>query len=490
MPSGSHPTDNDVRVDRRDPRHERRPAHSHHRAEHPDPRHRDPRYGAEHVAERHVAERHGAEVAKRETTSRETAKRRSAKPATSTKPQERSAFTFGVAGRQVRIGPVAFWTVVGSLVIMAGWSVVTATYFAFQDDVLTRMISHEAEMQSAYEDRIFEMRAQVDRVTSRHMLEQEELEQKLEQIVHRQSLLEQRATSLGTVTDPAATGSVRAPRNQPAMPKASPISAPAPARAPQDTRADMRADAGGFMLASVAPVARPPLESVMTRLEESLDRIEGRQVNTLASLEETYDAKARRMRAVLTEVGIDTGKHVEPATGGPFVSYRLSANASAFEKQVYRINVARAQVERLNSAVAAMPLRRPVHGEIDMTSSFGVRLDPFLSRPAMHTGIDFRGDTGEAIHVTAGGKVVSAGWSGGYGRMVEVDHGNGLATRYGHLSEIDVEIGQTVKAGQTVGRMGSTGRSTGPHLHYETRIDGEAVNPQKFLHAGAKFGLI
>jgi murein DD-endopeptidase MepM/ murein hydrolase activator NlpD len=495
MSSGSHPTANDVRTDRRDPRHERRAApQPHHRAEHPDPRQRTDHRAEHHRAERvehpraeHSSERHGAETAKRKPAKPAV----SAKPATAAKPQERGAFTVGHAGRQVRIGPVAFWTVVGSLVIMAGWSVMTATYFAFQDDVLTRMISHEAEMQSAYEDRIAEMRAQVDRVTSRHMLEQEQIEQKLEQIVHRQSLLEQRATSLGTVADPAATGSVRPPRNGPATPKASPISMPAPVRAPQDMRADLRADAGGgFMLASVTPVQRPPLEGVMARVEDSLDRIEGRQVNTLASLEETYDAKARRMRAVLTEVGIDTGKHVEPATGGPFVSYRLSASASTFEKQVYRINVARAQVERLNTAVAAMPLRRPVHGEIDMTSSFGVRLDPFLSRPAMHTGIDFRGDTGEAIHVTAGGKVVSAGWSGGYGRMIEVDHGNGLATRYGHLSEIDVQVGQIVKAGQTVGRMGSTGRSTGPHLHYETRIDGEAVNPQKFLHAGAKFGLI
>ena len=84
------------------------------------------------------------------------------------------------------------------------------------------------------------------------------------------------------------------------------------------------------------------------------------------------------------------------------------------------------------------------------------------------------------------GTVVSAGWSGGYGRMVEVDHGNGLSTRYGHLSEIDVKVGQSLKAGQPVGRLGSTGRSTGPHLHYETRIDGEAVDPQKFLNAGAK----
>jgi murein DD-endopeptidase MepM/ murein hydrolase activator NlpD len=471
MSSGSHPTANDVRMDRRDPRHDRRAAHPHHRAEHPDPRHR-----AEHVAERHIVE---------------TAKRKPAKPATPPKSQERAAFTLGHAGRQVRIGPVAFWTVVGSLVIMAGWSVMTATYFAFQDDVLARMISHEAEMQSAYEDRIAEMRAQVDRVTSRHMLEQERLEQKVEQIVHRQSLLEQRATSLGSVSDPAATGAVRNPRGQSATPKASPISVPAPVRAPSD----IRADAGGFMLASVAPIERPPferapLEATMTRLEASLDRIEGRQVNTLASLEETYDAKARRMRAVLAEVGIDSAKHGEAATGGPFVSYRLSNNATTFEKQVYRINLAKAQVERLNTAVAAMPLRRPVQGEIETTSSFGVRIDPFLSRPAMHTGIDFRGDSGEAIRVTASGKVVSAGWSGGYGRMVEVDHGNGLSTRYGHLSEIDVQVGQAVKAGQTVGRMGSTGRSTGPHLHYETRIDGEAVNPQKFLHAGAKFGLI
>ena len=81
-----------------------------------------------------------------------------------------------------------------------------------------------------------------------------------------------------------------------------------------------------------------------------------------------------------------------------------------------------------------------------------------------------------------------AGWQGGYGNMVEVDHGNGLSTRYGHLSEIDVKVGQTVRIGQTIGKLGSTGRSTGPHLHYETRINGEAVDPQKFLRAGIRLG--
>ncbi len=113
-------------------------------------------------------------------------------------------------------------------------------------------------------------------------------------------------------------------------------------------------------------------------------------------------------------------------------------------------------------------------GEIDKTSPFGVRIDPFVHEAAMHTGMDFRGDVGDPIHATAAGTVTKAGWDGGYGQMVEIDHGNGLATRYGHLSEIDVAVGDKVRIGQVIGRLGSTGRSTGPHLHYETRINGEA----------------
>ena len=133
-----------------------------------------------------------------------------------------------------------------------------------------------------------------------------------------------------------------------------------------------------------------------------------------------------------------------------------------------------------------MPYRKPVIGEVEFTSGFGVRSDPFLGRPAMHTGLDFRAATGDPVRATANGKVVSSGWAGGYGRMVEVDHGNGLSTRYGHLSEIHVKVGDVIKIGQVIGAVGSTGRSTGPHLHYETRIDGDAVDPQKFLRAGVR----
>src|SRR5213076_1564911 len=188
--------------------------------------------------------------------------------------------------------------------------------------------------------------------------------------------------------------------------------------------------------------------------------------------------------------GVDAGKLAASGggTGGPFVPARLPADAGAFERQVHRVGVARTQIDRLTRTLGSVPLRKPVMGEIDLSSAFGVRIDPFIRAPAMHTGLDFRGETGEPVRATANGTVTGAGWSGGYGRMVEVDHGNGLATRYGHLSIIDVRVGETIRIGQVVGRIGSTGRSTGPHLHYETRVDGEAVDPQKFLRAGARLG--
>jgi murein DD-endopeptidase MepM/ murein hydrolase activator NlpD len=135
-----------------------------------------------------------------------------------------------------------------------------------------------------------------------------------------------------------------------------------------------------------------------------------------------------------------------------------------------------------------VPYRKPVIGQVEFTSGFGIRSDPFLGRPAMHTGLDFRGSSGDPVRATAYGKVINAGWQGGYGKMVEIDHGNTLTTRYGHLSEINVKVGDIVRIGQVIGAVGSTGRSTGPHLHYETRIDGDAVDPQKFLRAGVRLG--
>ena len=202
------------------------------------------------------------------------------------------------------------------------------------------------------------------------------------------------------------------------------------------------------------------------------------------------ESRVRRMRGLFTDLGLDMAQ-LQAATprsgiGGPYVPVKLSPNAGAFERQLYRINVTRAQVERLSRTLALVPYRKPVIGEVEFTSGFGIRNDPFLGRPAMHTGLDFRAGSGDPVRATANGKVVSSGWTGGYGRMVEIDHSNGLSTRYCHLSDIGVKVGDQIRIGQVIGAVGSTGRSTGPHLHYETRIDGEAVDPQKFLRAGVR----
>jgi murein DD-endopeptidase MepM/ murein hydrolase activator NlpD len=232
------------------------------------------------------------------------------------------------------------------------------------------------------------------------------------------------------------------------------------------------------------------VDNVLVRLQTSLDKIENRQMATLSAVEDSMESRLRRMRGVFGDLNLDLTQ-LEAATprtamGGPYVPLKLPSDAGPFERQLYRINVTRAHVERLNRTLALVPYRKPVVGEVEFTSGFGVRSDPFLGRPAMHTGLDFRAATGDPVRATANGKVVSSGSAGGYGRMVEIDHGNGLSTRYGHLSEINVKVGDQIKIGQVIGEVGSTGRSTGPHLHYETRIDGEAVDPQKFLRAGVR----
>ncbi|MGC2780053.1 MAG: M23 family metallopeptidase [Bradyrhizobium sp.] len=409
-----------------------------------------------------------------------------------------SDYTLVHAGKQVRIGPIVFWIVVGTVTLLGLWSAATATYFAFRDDVLTRLIARQAEMQYAYEDRIAELRAKVDRATSRQLLDQEQFDQKLDQILKRQTALEGRATALGSMPD--VTGSIRLPARAPAAteapatpatPKPSPISdtviftAPPDREARLESRSPVMANAQPNQFAKLAGV-----DNVLTRLTRSLDQVEARQIAMLSSAEETMESKLRRMRGVITDLGLDMAQLEAAAPkggmGGPFVPVKLGAESGSFERQLYRISITRAQVEKLNRTLSLVPYRKPVIGEVEFTSGFGVRSDPFLGRPAMHTGLDFRAATGDPVRVTANGKVVNAGWAGGYGRMVEVDHGNGLSTRYGHLSEINVKIGQQVKIGDIVGEVGSTGRSTGPHLHYETRIDGEAVDPQKFLRAGVR----
>lgn len=384
------------------------------------------------------------------------------------------------AARRLRLGPIAFWLVVGALVLMAVWTITTVSYFAFREDVLTGLIARQAEMQSAYEDRIAELRARIDRFSSRQLIDQEQYEKKLDQILRRQAALEARASALSGLGD--LTGAIRqrsGPGGEPRALGTKPGRDKGALIVPNPASIDSR---GSILGKSAGGIG-----GIIARLEASLSRLEQRQAAMVGSLADNYDSKARRMRAVLSDLGLDASKASgdrASAIGGPFIPAPVTGEA--FERQLTRIQIARAQISRLARTLSTVPLRKPLDGDIDLQSSFGVRIDPFIGAPAMHTGLDLQGESGDTVRATADGTVVAAGWNGGYGRLVDIDHHNGLSTRYAHLSAIDVRVGQSVRSGQIIGKVGSTGRSTGPHLHYETRIKGEAVDPQKFLRAGEK----
>lgn len=155
------------------------------------------------------------------------------------------------------------------------------------------------------------------------------------------------------------------------------------------------------------------------------------------------------------------------------------------EHQLARIKNNLSRLENLQSIVKGLPLSLPFEeSEFALSSGYGMRIDPFTRKPAFHGGLDFIAPHKSPVVTTAAGVVTRVGWKGPYGRTIDIDHGNGVVTRYGHLAEFLVEKGDTLEARQRIGLIGSSGRSTGTHLHYEVRVNGKAQNPWNFLKAG------
>jgi murein DD-endopeptidase MepM/ murein hydrolase activator NlpD len=204
-----------------------------------------------------------------------------------------------------------------------------------------------------------------------------------------------------------------------------------------------------------------------------LARVEDAQLAQAALIARALDVRYQTTAAELKKLGLTPSRVA--AVGGPFEAV---GKADPTFKQLFS---SWKKLDTLQDGAIAIPSDKPVKTAA-FTSGFGVRSDPFRHGAAMHPGIDLAGPSGTPIYATADGTVLRAGWnSGGYGNLVELDHGRGIATRYGHMSAILVHNGDRITRGQLIGRMGSTGRSTGCHLHYEVRIDGRPVNPVPFM---------
>jgi len=221
---------------------------------------------------------------------------------------------------------------------------------------------------------------------------------------------------------------------------------------------------------------------------KSLLAIRVRQDRYALALTRTVERRAQRAESAIRDFGIDPARlprAAADARGGPFVEWRAHGRkVSDLGSAIATLDKALIRMERLERTLVAMPSARPANVEM-VTSSYGYRRDPFTGAAAFHSGLDFRGSRGTPIMAAAPGRVSFVGRKSGYGNVVEIDHGQGIVTRYAHLSGFAVRLGQRVAGGTSIARMGSTGRSTGPHLHFEVRLNGQAMDPRKFLEAKA-----
>lgn len=436
----------------------------------------------------------------------------------------------------VEIGGWALGAVVALAALLLLGATIGSLYNLFRDEAVSAIVAGEKRDLRAYEERIAELRNRIDRMTTRQIVNQDTIEDRVAELVARQAELEARyllvsdlesragMAGLSPSREPAATGSAsttRSPAFEAHFPLPAAMGGPNerhrdPGRpVPIDNPSEASAPSA---FQPVAPKTGPqPFEELRMRgaikdVVGQIDRrtriMEDTQIETMRQLAEGASRAAEQNRKVIAATGLslsrfgkaelaaapvvpspvfalrDVSPHApsESAMGGPLLPPH-AASATRFEDMLIRADRAIAQASLTRHVTARLPLSRPLSTEHDITSSFGTRIDPFTRSFAMHSGIDFRAPTGTPVRATAPGKVIEAGPNGGYGRMIEIDHGHGISTRYAHLSSIAVNEGDTIRKGQIIGAVGSTGRSTGPHLHYEIRIDEDASDPMRFLRA-------
>jgi murein DD-endopeptidase MepM/ murein hydrolase activator NlpD len=235
---------------------------------------------------------------------------------------------------------------------------------------------------------------------------------------------------------------------------------------------------------------RSNLSQKVASLENQLREMESNQLLLYHRFSEVTETKIADLEASLNITGLDIDLLAKRqigrgGKGGPFIALDNAAQASGpLQESLNQLNANVDRLTDLQTLITRLPLDAPVK-DFDINSGFGVRTDPFTGKPAQHLGLDLGAPYKSPVISPGEGKVIHAGWDGSYGRMVEIDHGMGLSTRYGHMARINVKAGDKVVRGTVLGQLGCSGRCSGPHVHYEVMSNGKHVNPLKFLKAGS-----
>lgn len=384
------------------------------------------------------------------------------------------------------------------LVVSLGFLAAT-TYLVFRDDLFDLVRERNADMQQAYEDRIARLRSEIDRISSRQILDSVAMDEKVEKIMSAQQGIADRQRAVGELIDKARSiglidnSNAAVPADRRAALDPADVTGSVNAYADSgranliDRQFDALTAAGGNPAAPKADLRTADGKPDFKAISKHLAAVDADQAKAVEAIAEAANSRVDAAVEVIADAGLrvnvpEAPADSEDAVGGPYIPL---AGAQALAAAMQEADQAFGRIALVKAAAARLPLIRPLPGG-DMTSNFGSRRDPFLGSLAFHAGIDFRSPTGTDIKPTAPGVVTVAGWSGGYGNLVEIDHGNGVTTRYGHMSRIVARVGDRVTRDTVIGEVGSTGRSTGPHLHYETRVNGAPLNPVNYINAGNK----
>lgn len=398
---------------------------------------------------------------------------------------------------RVAIGRKAALGLGGTAAFLFLWAGAATWFVATRDDLAQRVFVRETELQYSYEDRIAALKNELERAVTQTMVERNGVAARLDSVAKRQADIENRQAWLGRLasrftgdsrSDPAAAAYERpqAAERRPASASGS-VAFPKPAPAIEPFALRLRDTPAAQDAPEASDAGTPRPRDRLSLIEGALDGVATDEIRLVDGVRQRAQSQLARLRIAISATGFDTDHSNTPkGLGGPLVPLPQTSTTGVFGPLAAELEATFDELDRALAATRSLPLGRPLAGEMEATSPFGYRLDPFTRSAALHTGTDFRAEAGSPIRATAAGKVTVAEYTGGYGNMVEIDHGGGYVTRYGHMSAFAVSPGEHVEAGETVGRVGSTGRSTGSHLHYETRINGEPVNPVRFLAAGTQ----
>ncbi|MHA1522914.1 MAG: peptidoglycan DD-metalloendopeptidase family protein [Alphaproteobacteria bacterium] len=398
---------------------------------------------------------------------------------------------------QVRFITLHPWTQILFVILglgLSGWIAYSSLTVMFKDYVIAAKKQQYADMQTVYEDRITQMLSSVDQLNGRLLLNQDTVESKLDTVREIQTTLEVRQRQLASLM-----------ANQFGVSASGLL----PSTSTDDQILTTRKN-GSRLLILLEPrsgdtrFSRVPGQQSslaadrsseyrsLWRLKTRLRRAAQGQKAILNLLEDQANLKSAKLASLITSLGFKPSRFAPKSTlraalGGPLIrlgAFDPNTPLTAEDQQILRISQSGKIGSAYKMALGKFPILSPLKTIGRISSGFGPRRDPFAGVSAMHVGLDVPKPLGTPVTAPAAGKVIRATWAGAYGRLIEISHDNGLTTRYGHLSKILVSIGQQVKAGQLIGRVGNTGRSTGSHLHYETRVNGKPRNPNKFIKVG------